>query len=361
MLTQNITLAMKNSAFKSSDWKYLLSFIVPASVGISLFLGELWSLFAVVFVFGFIPLLELMLPIQKDNSEPYLEIERSNIRIFDYILYLNVPIVFGLTIYSVFIFTVRPINGIEWFGYISALGILYGSSGINVAHELGHRHTTFDRILAKLLLLPSHYMHFIIEHNLGHHKYVSTPEDPATARLNEPVYVFWARSTFLSYLHAWRLENRRLSRQDKNFFTLNNRMIQFTVIQIAYNVLLYVLFGWQVWLLLFSAGVFGFLLLETINYIEHYGLMREKMESGRYEQVLPKHSWNADFPIGRILLYELTRHSDHHYKSDRKYQVLRSIEQAPDLPWGYPASMLVALFPPLWFRKINPLIKNKAA
>lgn len=352
---------MKNSAFKSSDWKYLLSFIVPASVFLSIYLGGEWSLLAVLFVFGFIPLLELILPVQKDNSDPALEVKRSQIKLFDYILYLNVPIVFGLTIYAVFILSNRPIMGIEWFGYISALGILYGSSGINVAHELGHRFEAFDRMMSKLLLLPSHYMHFIIEHNLGHHKYVSTPEDPATAQLNEPVYIFWVRSTILSYLHAWKLENRRLSRMGNNYLSLNNRMIQFTLIQVVYNIILFLLFGMQIWLLLFSAGIFGFLLLETINYIEHYGLMRKKLESGRYEQVLPKHSWNADYPIGRILLYELTRHSDHHYKSDRKYQVLRSIEQAPDLPWGYPASMLVALIPPLWFRKINPIINEKSA
>lgn len=351
---------MENSAFKSSDWKYLLSFIVPVSVYLSLFLGGFWSLIAVVFVFGIIPLVELILPVQKINSDTQLEEQRSQIKLFDYILYLNVPVVFGLTIYAAFIINNRPIVGLEWFGYISALGILYGSSGINVAHELGHRQEAFNRMMSKLLLLPSHYMHFIIEHNLGHHKYVSTPEDPATARLNEPVYVFWIRSTFLSYIHAWRLENRRLSRIGNSFF-MNNRMIQFTIIQVVYNSALFLLFGGQVWLILFSAGVFGFLLLETINYIEHYGLMRKKLESGRYEQVLPKHSWNADYPIGRILLYELTRHSDHHYKSDRKYQILRSIDQAPDLPWGYPASMLVALVPPLWFRKINPIIKSKAA
>jgi len=350
---------MRNTAFKSSDWKYLLSFVVPFSVFISIYLGGLWSLTAVLFVFGFIPFIELLLPVQKENTEAHLETERSRIKIFDYILYMNVPIVLGLTIYAGLILSQRGVAGVEWFGYISAIGILYGSSGINVAHELGHRYTGFDRVLAKMLLMPSHYMHFIIEHNLGHHKYVSTPEDPATARYNEPVYVFWVRSTILSYLHAWKLERRRLSRIGRSQFGLDNRMIQFTFIQVVYNGLVFLLFGSQIWFLLFSAGIFGFLLLETINYIEHYGLMRQKMESGRYEPVLPKHSWNADYPIGRILLYELTRHSDHHYKSDRKYQVLRSVEEAPDLPWGYPASMLVALVPPLWFRMINPLIKTK--
>jgi alkane 1-monooxygenase len=202
-------------------------------------------------------------------------------------------------------------------------------------------------------------MHFIIEHNHGHHKHVSTPLDPATASRNENVYSFWIKSVWGSYKNAWNIENRRLDLENKKILSVHNRMLQFSIIQLFYAFVLFFLAGFPTLFLLGLSGIFGFLLLETINYIEHYGLERKLLPSGRFEPVQPHHSWNADYPIGRILLYELTRHSDHHYKSTRKYQILRSIQEAPDLPTGYPGAMLLALIPPLWFRIVHPLLDNQ--
>jgi len=347
---------MSGDAFCKKDYKYFLAYIVPALAVFSIYMGGWWSLTSLIFIFVFIPLLEFLMSADVNNNTPDEEQTRSSIRLFDWLLYLNVPIVFGIIIWSAFYSSLYPPQGIEWFGYISALGILLGASGINVAHELGHRNNGFDRILAKLLLLPSHYMHFIIEHNLGHHKYVSTPQDPATARLKEPVYQFWVRSAALSYFHAWRIESKFLKSKGLSTWSVANRMIQFLVAQLGYNLMIFFFFGFVPWIMLFAAGVFSFLLLETINYIEHYGLVRSKLPSGRYEPVQPHHSWNADYPIGRILLYELTRHSDHHYKADRKYQILRSMSEAPVLPLGYPGSMLLALLPPVWFYVMNPKV-----
>ncbi len=341
---------------KTSDLKYFLAYIVPLTVYFSITLGGYWSFFTVLFVFGFIPLLEMILPVDRSNHKSSEEVERSGIRIFDILLYLNVPIVYGLLIYSVIYLSGQDIVWYEYIGYWTALGILCGSSGINVAHELGHRRNSFERFLSKMLLLPSHYLHFIIEHNLGHHKHVATPKDPATARRNEMLFTFWVRSTINSYLSAWKIENKRLERSGQTIFSAHNRMIQFTIIQSLYILTMLMLVPFHLALLVVLSGVFSFLLLETINYIEHYGIVRKRLDSGRYEPVQPHHSWNADYPVGRILLYELTRHSDHHYKADRKYQILRSIKNSPDLPWGYPGSMLMSLIPPLWFRKVNPLL-----
>lgn len=341
---------------KTSDLKYFLAYIVPLTVYFSITLGGYWSFFTVLFVFGFIPLLEMILPVDRSNHKSSEEVERSGIRIFDILLYLNVPIVYSLLIYSVIYLSGQDIVWYEYIGYWTALGILCGSSGINVAHELGHRRNGFERFLSKMLLLPSHYMHFIIEHNLGHHKHVATPKDPATARRNEMLFTFWVRSTINSYLSAWKIENKRLERSGQTIFSAHNRMIQFTIIQSLYILTMFMLVPFHLALLVVLSGVFSFLLLETINYIEHYGIVRKRLDSGRYEPVQPHHSWNADYPVGRILLYELTRHSDHHYKADRKYQILRSIKNSPDLPWGYPGSMLMSLIPPLWFRKVNPLL-----
>jgi alkane 1-monooxygenase len=196
-------------------------------------------------------------------------------------------------------------------------------------------------------------MHFFIEHNLGHHKNVATDEDPASARMGENMYAFWWRSVKDSYLGAWRLEAERLKKAGLAPYSVANHMIWFQMIQIIYLILIGLFFGFTGILMAIGFAIIGFLLLESVNYIEHYGLRRQKLASGRYEPVLPKHSWNSNHELGRIFLYELTRHSDHHYKSTRKYQVLRHYEEAPQLPFGYPMSILVASFPPIWFRMMN--------
>ena len=356
MLTQNISLRSLQGSFFYADLKYLAAYIVPVAVGASIFFGGIMSLFAVVLIFGVIPLFELIIPADKNNKYTQPEIERSFNPFFDLLLYLNVPIVYGMILYTLFYINPNDFSTIEWIGHITALGILFGSCGINVAHELGHRPEKHNRMMAKMLLLPSWYMHFIIEHNLGHHKNVSTPLDPATALRSENVYSFWFKSVWGSYKNAWRIEIKRLDQLGKKQFSLENRIIQYSIIQVGYAIVLFLVAGFPMMLLLGLSGIFGFLLLETINYIEHYGLVRKILPSGRYEPVQPHHSWNADYPIGRILLYELTRHSDHHFKSTRKYQVLRSMPEAPDLPTGYPGAMILALVPPIWFKIMHPLL-----
>ncbi|MEO1713673.1 MAG: fatty acid desaturase, partial [Bacteroidota bacterium] len=172
-------------------------------------------------------------------------------------------------------------------------------------------------------------------------------------RRNEMIYTFWFRSVVYSYISAWRLESKRLEQQEHSFWSWQNEMLRFTLAQLAYLGLIVFLlptggFGWVV-----LAGIIGFLLLETINYIEHYGLRRRQLDSGRYERVRPMHSWNSNAQMGRIVLYELTRHSDHHFIANKKYQILDHHDEAPELPLGYPASMLIALVPPVWFAVMN--------
>jgi alkane 1-monooxygenase len=204
-------------------------------------------------------------------------------------------------------------------------------------------------------------MHFFIEHNRGHHRYVSTDSDPASSRLGEWVYAFWIRSTIGGWLSAWILELERLEKKNSKAFSLNNEMLFFQIIQCGFVVLIYVLFGLQTTVYFLTTAVFGFLLLETVNYIEHYGLRRKK-KGKRYERTMPAHSWNSNHPIGRLVLFELSRHSDHHYISSRKYQTLRNFDESPQMPTGYPSMMILALIPPLWFyvmhRKIDALRKT---
>ncbi|MEL6123072.1 MAG: alkane 1-monooxygenase, partial [Bacteroidota bacterium] len=193
------------------------------------------------------------------------------------------------------------------------------------------------------------YMHFNIEHNRGHHKWVSTPHDPASSRYGESVYRFWLRTVSGSFISACRIERDDAKRHGYAVWSLKNKMVLFIIIQLGYLLFVGVVFGWAIVPLAIGMAVAGFTLLEVVNYIEHYGLTRQKLASGRYEPVQPHHSWNSDHYFGRILLYELTRHSDHHYKSSRKYQVLRHLDESPQMPLGYPASMLMSLLPPLWF------------
>jgi len=338
------------------DARYLLAYLLPLTVWMSLNWGGGWSFTAVLFGFGLIPLLELVLPASTANLSPEAERRKASMLFFDVLLYLNVPLLWWLLVKYLRLVSGGGLESGEWVGMTLATGLLIGTIGINVAHELGHRAGALPQAAAKLLLLPALYLHFTLEHNRGHHRWVATDRDPASARLGESVYAFWLRSITGSYLHAWALERSRLSKKGKPFWSLHNQMLWYLLIQALY--VGGIAWGWGLEAAASAVlvGLLGVLLLETVNYIEHYGLRRRRLPNGRYEKVQPWHSWNSNHEMGRIMLYELTRHSDHHYKASRKYQILRHFEESPQLPLGYPASMLVALVPPLWFRMMNPRI-----
>ena len=331
------------------------SIALLAFIGISI--GGFYNYLAVIFTFIFIPLLEILV---KKSDEKYSEEEKKNRLLdpfFDLLLYLNIPIVFGIFFFSIdklaYTSSVSDIVGI-----ILSASIVMATNGINVGHELGHRKSIIARTCSKLLYLPSQYMHFYIEHNFGHHINVATPEDPATARYKQTLYSFWITSVIRTYISAWKIQLRLLRVSKKSFLSIKNDMIFYTLFQILFLLFIYYNFGLYLTILSLVMSVVSFLFLETINYVEHYGLLRKKELSGRYERVKPHHSWNSNHTIGRIVLYELTRHSDHHFKSSKKYQVLESLEDCPHLPYGYPTSILLSLIPPVWFRIMNPLVKN---
>lgn len=341
------------------DTKYLIAYLLPLSCWFGLQNGNYWSPGAFYVAFGILPLLELFLPKSTENENPEMEESRSNTLVFDLLLWLNIPIVYGSFFFLFYQIQQENISGWEIPFSILNVGMVAGSCGINVAHELGHRSNKFEQLLSKILLLPELYMHFFIEHNLGHHKNVATNADPATSRLGENLYSFWFRSVKGSWLDAWKLEMQRLEKARNSFWSIKNEMLIFQVIQLIYLAAVAYFFSLEIMFYGIATAIIGFLLLETVNYIEHYGLQRELLPNGRYENVLPRHSWNSDHELGRIFLYELTRHSDHHYKSTRKYQILRHFDESPQLPTGYPGSMWLSLFPPLWFSVMdkNLLIK----
>lgn len=318
----------------------------------------LWCWLPVIYAFVFVPLLELLIePNAKNMSLAEEEVSKDD-RVYDYLLYLVVIMQLPTLFFFLYSFTTTTLQPFDVLARILSMGILCGTFGINVGHELGHRKDKFEQGLAKISLLSSLYMHFFIEHNKGHHKNVATYQDPSSARYNEIVYLFYFRTIINSYLSAWHIGNIEVRNQDKKVFSIYNEMLRFQLIQIAFIGLIYFLFGWLIMLYFISAAFVGILLLETVNYIEHYGLERKKNHNDRYERAMPQHSWNSDHLLGRLLLFELSRHSDHHYLATRKYQILRHHNQSPQLPSGYPGSMIIAMIPPLWFYIMNKKIKN---
>ena len=339
------------------DLKYLMSYSIALMAFIGISLGSFYNYLAVIFTFIFIPILEIIV---KKSNEDYTEEEKKNRLLdpfFDLLLYLNIPIVFGIFFFSLdklaYTSSVSDIIGI-----ILSASIVMATNGINVGHELGHRKSIIARTCSKLLYLPCQYMHFYIEHNFGHHINVATPEDPATARYKQNLYSFCITSVVRTYVSAWKIQLKLLKVSKRSFFSIKNDMVFYTLFQITFLAFVYYSFGLYLTLLSILMSIISFLFLETINYVEHYGLLRKKEPSGRYERVKPHHSWNSNHTIGRIVLYELTRHSDHHFKSSKKYQVLESLDDCPHLPYGYPTSILLSFIPPLWFSIMNPLVKN---
>jgi alkane 1-monooxygenase len=226
--------------------------------------------------------------------------------------------------------------------------------GINTAHELGHKKESVERWLSKIALAPTFYGHFYIEHNRGHHVRVATPEDPASSRLGESFYTFWFRTVSGSLKSAWELEAKRYRRKGTHPFHLGNDVLNAWLMSVVLYGAIIALFGWGVVPYALITVVAGFSLLEIINFVEHYGLCRQKVgppEKQRYERVAPRHSWNSNNIVTNIFLYHLQRHSDHHANPVRRYQALRDFEESPALPTGYAGTLTLALFPPLW-RKV---------
>ena len=341
-----------------SSLKYLFVFIVPSIVFFSIQASGFWVYSALIFVFILIPILEFIFVGTSENMTEIEEQLALKNNVYDYIIWSLVPIQLATLCYFLIRVSDPSLYLFEKIGMMTAMGISCGVLGINAAHELGHRSTKHEQMMSKILLCTTLYMHFFIEHNRGHHKNVSTDEDPASSKYGENIYAFYYRSIKDSWLSAWHLEAMRLKQAKQPFWSFHNEMLVYQIIQLGLIGIITVLFSWQVLLFFLGAAIMGFLLLETVNYIEHYGLRRKKMTDKQFEQVLPIHSWNSDHALGRLLLLELTRHSDHHYKASRKYQVLRHFDDSPQMPAGYPAMMLLSLVPPLWFKVMNKQIAD---
>ncbi len=247
---------------------------------------------------------------------------------------------------------------LSWLGFVAVAigGGIFAGTAITLGHELGHKRSAIDKLLARIVLAVPAYGHFVIEHNRGHHTQVATPEDPATSRMGETIYRFALREMPGALRRGWRLEQERLERMGKPVLCRENEILQSWGLTAVINIALIATFGWVMLPFLAIHHFFAWWQLTSANYIEHYGLLRAKRDNGRYEPCQPRHSWNSNHIVSNLLSLHLERHSDHHANPTRSYQALRHFDDAPELPGGYSAMFLLAYVPPLWFKVMDPKV-----
>lgn len=353
----------------SPSWKkpkrylWLLAAAIPAFVFASWLgawatgIGAFWWA-APILAFVVLPILDHMLGPDAENLPDSVLAWLQSDPFYRWVTYLYLPNQYLSLIFACWLWA-----GGGWLamGFVDKLGLmatigLVGGLAINVAHELGHTREDREKRLSKIALAQTCYGHFFVEHNRGHHARVATAEDPSSARFGESLYAFIARSVLGSLRSAWSLEANRLAGIGKSRWSLGNDVLNSWLLSVALFTVLSLWFRPVVLPWLVGQAIVGFCLLEAVNYVQHYGLRRQKLPSGRYERARPRHSWNSSMVLSNLLLFHLQRHSDHHAKPLRNYQALRHVEQAPQLPSGYSAMLVLALVPPLWRRVMDPRV-----
>lgn len=332
---------------------WVLSLLVPLSIAMGPLLWfwyphtlMLWL--PVFFVYGVAPALDWMLGTDTSNppesAVPGLEADPYYRRV----TFALVPLLWAAFIGAAWF---SQVAGITWVGLLGLIISTGGVGGfcINLGHEIGHKRAPLERWLAKLILAPTFYGHFTIEHNRGHHRDVATPQDPASSRMGESIWRFVWREMPGAWRRAWALERERTRMDGQAFWSWHNEILQAAAITVALWAALCVWLGPQVLVFLVLASLWSNFQLTSANYIEHYGLLRQQDANGRFETCKPQHSWNSNHVFSNWATFHLQRHSDHHAHPLRRYQSLRHFDEAPQLPSGYFGMFPIAYVPPLWF------------
>ena len=336
---------------------WLLGLSVPASPLIAWALYALTGFTAVfwigpIVVFGLIPFLDWKVGVDAENPPERALAWLEEDRYYRWCTYAFLPLQFVSLVAGCWLWAYGDLGFAANFGLALTVGSVSGV-GINTAHELGHKRASIERWLSKVALAPTFYGHFFIEHNRGHHVRVATPEDPASSRLGETFWEFLPRTVIGSFKSAWGIEKKRFDRLGKSPWSIHNDVLNAWLMSVVLFSVLIATFGVVVLPWLVFQAVYGFSLLESVNYLEHYGLLRQRGEDGRYERCQPKHSWNCNNVVTNVALYHLQRHSDHHAHPTRRYQALRHYSEAPELPMGYNTMILATYFPPVWYRVMD--------
>ena len=315
-----------------------------------------WMILAVFFIL--VPVVDYLVgkdPVNPDEDTQVPELSQDK-------SYRALPLLLavawlGLLFYAGHVFVSNDYSWAGMLGWIMSIGLLGGMIAINLGHELIHKDPKVENWMGGLLLSSVTYGGFKVEHVRGHHVHVSTPDDASSSRYNQSLYDFLPKAFVRNFKNAWRLEKQYLERKGKNNISIHNELIWWYGISFLFAVAFGVLWGWQGVLFFVGQSFFAALALEIVNYIEHYGLHRRQLQTGRYERVTPAHSWNSNFLVTNLVLFQLQRHSDHHAYAKRRYQVLRHYDESPQLPAGYSAMMLLAMVPPLWKAVMNPRVE----
>jgi alkane 1-monooxygenase len=339
-------------------YAWLLGIIVPlapfmawGAVALTGFAG-LWLL-GPLLIFVAFPILDIAVGLDATNPPDSVLKWLEQDRYYRWCTYIFIPIQYAGLVLACWLWSSGDLSTLDSLGLAFTVGVV-GGIAINTAHELGHKRASSERWLSRVALAQTGYGHFFIEHNRGHHVRVATPEDPASSRLGESFWAFLPRTVAGSLRSAWGIEATRLDRLGKSHWSIHNDILSAWAMTVGLFAALAIVFGPVVLPYLLIQAVIGFSLLEVVNYLEHYGLRRRKREDGRYERCLPEHSWNSNNVASNVLLYHLQRHSDHHANPTRRYQALRHVEEAPQLPTGYAGMIVLAWFPPLWRRVMDP-------
>ncbi len=347
-----------------ADWRdtkryaWLLGIIVPLAPFLAWGLVELtgfewlWLLGPLLLFVAF-PVLDIVVGMDSKNPPDSVLRWLEQDRYYRWCTYVFIPIQYAGIVLACWLWSSGKLSLLPDLGLAFTIGVV-GGIAINTAHELGHKRASSERWLSRVALAQTGYGHFFIEHNRGHHVRVATPEDPASSRLGESFWAFLPRTVSGSLRSAWGIEAARLDRFGKSHWSIHNDILSAWAMTLGLFAVLAIAFGPVVLPFLLLQAAIGFSLLEVVNYLEHYGLRRNKREDGRYERCLPEHSWNSNNVASNVLLYHLQRHSDHHANPTRRYQALRHVKEAPQLPTGYAGMIVLAWFPPLWRRVMDP-------
>ncbi len=339
-------------------YAWLLGIVVPLSPFLAWFywsltdFGGMWFI-GPFLVFVIFPLMDMAIGMDSTNPPDSVLRFLEQDRYYRWCTYLFIPIQYAGLVFACWMWASGDLKLVESIGLALTMGVV-GGIAINTAHELGHKRASSEKWLSRVALAQTGYGHFFIEHNRGHHVKVATPEDPASSRLGESFWAFLPRTVIGSVRSAWEIETARLDRLGKSHWGIHNDILGAWAMTIVLFAGLGIVFGAIVVPYLLVQAVIGFSLLEVVNYLEHYGLLRQKREDGRYERCLPEHSWNSNNVASNVLLYHLQRHSDHHANPTRRYQALRHVNEAPQLPTGYAGMIVLAWFPPLWRLVMDP-------
>lgn len=337
---------------------FWMSVLMLPLVALAAVLGGWWWLLIPAYAWYLTTAMDGILGLNQENPDP----ETGIAQLFWHraVTIIWFPLQFAAIFGSIwYVQHMGHLSGWEKLGLFFGIGVLSGTIGIVYAHELLHQKTPLERWLGDLLLASTLYSHFRTEHLLVHHSWVATPRDAVSARYNEGFYRFFWRVLRDSPASAWRAETRMLARARRAPWDRRNPFWRYAGLQLGMLALAAGLGGWQGLLLFVFQAFIAIWQLELTNYVEHYGLTRRHLGEGRYEHILPRHSWNASHTASNWLLINLQRHSDHHYKPERRFPLLQTYgtDEAPQLPLGYPAMTFVAMVPPWWRRRMNPRVR----